>query len=103
MEYALTGRWLSAERAYELNLVNRLTDPGEALGAALDLADEIAGHAPLAVQATTAAIRDAGYHDSQEAAWASQRQRLQHVARSQDSREGIAAFLDKRAPQWRGG
>src|SRR5262249_34360583 len=49
LEMALTGDPIDAERAYALGLVNRLTEPGEALKAALDLADAIAANGPLAL------------------------------------------------------
>ena len=54
MELALTGDPIDAERAYELGLVNRLADPGEALDAALELAETIAANGPLALAATQA-------------------------------------------------
>src|SRR5437879_2111790 len=51
-ELALTGDPIEAERAYELGLVNRLAEPGEALSAALELAGTIAQNGPLALAAT---------------------------------------------------
>ena len=52
MELALTGETITAERAAELGLVNRLADPGKALDLALELADEVAANAPLALRAS---------------------------------------------------
>src|ERR687887_1233241 len=50
MELALTGETISAERGAELGMVNRLAEPGEALEAALELADQVAANAPLALR-----------------------------------------------------
>src|SRR6478736_4483659 len=52
LEMALTGDPITAERAYELGLVNRVTEPGGAVGAALELAAAIAANGPLALDAT---------------------------------------------------
>ena len=58
-EWALTGDLVDARRAYEVGLVNRLTPPGEALPAALELAATIAANGPLAVRATKRILREA--------------------------------------------
>ena len=52
LEFALTGESMSAQRAFELGLVNRLTEPGEALSGALDFARELSANGPLALRAT---------------------------------------------------
>ena len=59
MEWALTGDLVDGRRAYEVGLVNRLTPPGEALPAALELAATIAANGPLAVRATKRILREA--------------------------------------------
>src|SRR5215217_9007151 len=58
MELALTGETVSAERAAELGLVNRLAEPGHALEGALELADQVAANAPLALRASKSVLRD---------------------------------------------
>ncbi len=98
MELALTGDPVTAERAYELGLVNRLCAPGEALGVARELAAGIARNGPLAVETSKRLVRDA---DEAEA-WRRQHELAAPVFASEDAREGAAAFTERRAPVWRG-
>lgn len=101
MEYALTGETLSAADAHRWGLVNRLTAPGEALAGARELAARITVNAPLAVQVTKQVI-GSGPSGPEPADWAGQRESLERVLNSADAREGSQAFLEKRAPLWRG-
>ncbi len=101
MELALTGDPISAERGYELGIVNRLADPGSAVDVALDLAGEIAVNAPLALIASKR-ILEAQWEWEGEEAWARQREIVDPVFRSADAREGATAFAEKREPVWRG-
>jgi enoyl-CoA hydratase len=101
LELALTGDPIEAERAYELGLVNRLTEPGEALGTALELAEVIAANGPLALRATKRILTAAA--DWPEAEFfARQRELAEPVMRSEDAREGATAFAEKRPPVWKG-
>jgi enoyl-CoA hydratase len=101
MELALTGDPILAERAFELGLVNRLTEPGEALDAALELADAIAHNGPLALAASKRVLTesvdwpDGEFFDRQD-------EIADPVFGSADAREGAAAFAEKRRPVWRG-
>ncbi|MGZ4191135.1 MAG: crotonase/enoyl-CoA hydratase family protein [Solirubrobacteraceae bacterium] len=101
MEMALTGDPIAAERAHDLGLVNRLTEPGGAVEAALELAETIAANGPLALAATKRILTesadwpDAEFFDRQEAIAAP-------VRDSDDAREGATAFAEKRAPVWKG-
>jgi enoyl-CoA hydratase len=97
MEYALTGAPMPAAEAHRWGLVNRLTPPGDALGAALRLAHEIAANAPLSVRATKALVARA----PEPEAWARQRALLETIVNSADAREGAEAFVEKRPPNWR--
>ena len=100
-EMALTGDPLDAERAYEFGLVNRLTEPGEALNAALKLAETIAANGPLALAATKRIMREsADWSDSEF--FARQREINLPVRNSEDAREGATAFAERRAPEWKG-
>jgi enoyl-CoA hydratase len=101
MELSLTGDSLTAEEGFGYGLVNRVTEPGEALAGALDLADRIAVNGPLAVTATkviVTAARDWPAHD----AFARQRVILGPVFASADATEGATAFAEKRLPVWQG-
>lgn len=101
MELALTGDMITATRAYEIGLVNRLTEDGQALDAALDLAARIAENGPLAVLATKRVIKEHGQWPEAER-FARQRQIIDPVFASQDAQEGARAFAEKRRPDWRG-
>ncbi|MBV8711025.1 MAG: crotonase/enoyl-CoA hydratase family protein [Solirubrobacterales bacterium] len=101
LELALTGEPIDAERAHALGLVNRLTEPGDALTAALALADSIAANGPLALAATKRVIREAP--DWPEAEFFErQRPITDPVFTSEDAREGATAFAERRDPVWKG-
>jgi enoyl-CoA hydratase len=101
MELALTGEPIDAERGHELGLVNRLTDPGGALEAALGLAEVIAANGPLALQATKRILTESSDWPDGEF-FARQREIADPVMRSEDAREGATAFAEKRPPVWKG-
>jgi enoyl-CoA hydratase len=100
VEWSLTGAFIPAARAAEVSLVNRLTPPGEALAAALEVATTIAANGPLAVLATKRILAESrDWHSSE--AFDRQREISEPVRGSQDAREGALAFKEKRPPQWR--
>jgi enoyl-CoA hydratase len=100
-ELALTGEPITAERAYELGMVNRLTEPGAALDAALELAEGIATNGPLALAATKR-ILSASLNWPASEFFERQAEIAEPVMSSQDAREGARAFAEKRAPVWQG-
>jgi enoyl-CoA hydratase len=101
MEMALTGDPISAERAHALGLVNRVTEPGGAVDAALELAAAIARNGPLALDATKEILlRQADW--TEEEFWREQGERVAPVMSSDDAREGATAFSEKRDPVWKG-
>jgi enoyl-CoA hydratase len=101
MELALTGETITAERAAELGLVNRLVDPDKALDAALELAGRVAENAPLALRASKTILRQQWSWDDQTF-WREQGEIVGPVFASEDAIEGATAFGEKRAPNWRG-
>jgi enoyl-CoA hydratase len=101
MELALTGDPIVAERAHELGLVNRLAEPGVAVDAAIELAEEIAANAPLALIASKRIVAESPAWDPNEA-WVKQGEIAGPVFVSEDAREGATAFAEKRAPLWKG-
>ena len=101
MELALTGDTITAERGYELGLVNRLAERGEAVDAALELAGAIAANGPLALDATKAILQQQ-FDWSEEEFWQRQGELSGPVFTSQDAREGAVAFSEKRDPVWQG-
>ena len=101
MELALTGDPITAERAHELGLVNRLAEPGAALDAALELAGQIVVNAPLALVASKRILQEQ-YGWSPDEMWERQSEISGPVFSSADAREGSIAFAEKRDPVWRG-
>jgi enoyl-CoA hydratase len=99
MEYALTGAFLPAIDAHKWGLVNRLTAPGGALAEAIRLAEEIAANAPLAVQLSKRIMTDSQAWSGGET-WAKQNPLVEAILRTNDAREGAAAFAEKRPPHW---
>ena len=101
MELALTGDPIEAERAYELGLVNRLADPGQALDVALQLAETVAANGPLALAATKRImVVSADWPDAEF--FERQREISDPVFASEDAREGATAFSERRDPVWKG-
>lgn len=101
MELALTGEPLTARRAHELGMVNRLVEPGSALSGALDLASAIKRNGPLAVRTSKQIMSTAaGWNDP--AFWARQQESADMILASDDALEGATAFAEKREPKWRG-
>jgi enoyl-CoA hydratase len=101
MELALTGDTITAERGYELGLVNRLAEQGGAVDAAFELAAAIAKNGPLALDATKAILQQQ-FDWSEEEFWQRQGELSGPVFTSEDAREGATAFAEKRDPVWRG-
>jgi enoyl-CoA hydratase len=101
MEAILTGEPLSAERAYALGLVTRLVEPGQAEAVAMELANKIASAAPLAVWESRAVIAAASYDDEQTLKTKTNAAMAKMMG-SEDLKEGLTAFIEKRAPQWKG-
>lgn len=101
MEAILTGEPIPAPRAYDLGLVSRLTDDGEAFAEAERLADQITACAPLAVWESRAIVNAASTRSDDELIDMSNRA-IARVMRSEDTAEGLAAFIEKRSPDWKG-
>jgi enoyl-CoA hydratase len=101
LELLLTGESITAVRAAEIGLVNRLTDEGSALKGALELAETIAKNGPLAIAATKQIARSSADW-TMEQGWAKQAEITAPVFASADATEGATAFAEKRAPVWQG-
>jgi enoyl-CoA hydratase len=101
LEMLLTGEPLTAVRAAEIGLVNRLTAEGGALAGALELAATIAANGPLAVAASKAIARGSADWTFAQG-WEEQAGIIGPVFASEDAREGATAFAEKRPPVWKG-
>lgn len=103
MEMLLSGDPQSAEAMARWGVVNRVCAPSEALATALALAETIAINGPLAVVATKEIVtRGAGENWSAAEGWTRQMEAAGPVFASEDFREGLMAFAQKRAPVWSG-
>ena len=98
LELNLVGEPIRAQEAATLGLVNRVVPDEQLLDAALELAETLAAQAPLAV----AAIKQVSAHADLDAGIAAEQAAFAEVFASADAREGIAAFLEKRSPDFQG-
>ena len=101
MEILLTGKPITAQRAYEIGLVNRLVEPAELMAAALSLAAEILDGAPLSVRAARETVL-LSTEMGRSAALRAARHASEYAYRSEDAQEGPKAFSEKRRPKWKG-
>jgi enoyl-CoA hydratase/carnithine racemase len=101
MEILLTGKPISAQRAYEIGLVNRIVEPDGLLPAALELAADILDGAPLSVRAARETVM-LSTEMGRSAALRAARDASESTYRSGDAQEGPLAFAEKRRPQWKG-
>jgi enoyl-CoA hydratase len=101
MDLILTGRSIRAVEAERIGLVSRIVAPDETLAAALELAARISRQAPIAVLAAKAAIKQAAELPL-SAGLQQERRAFYMLFASEDQAEGMAAFVEKRRPQWKG-
>jgi enoyl-CoA hydratase len=101
MELLLTADMVSAQRGLEMGLLNAVVERDRLLEAAYDYAGRIAANAPLAVSATKQSALE-GIELDLAAAFANEARLSDAVFASEDAQEGPNAFMEKRAPEWRG-
>ena len=101
MEMILNNRMLSAQEALQFGLINRVVPNDKYLEEAIKLADEIAAQAPLAVRTAKELINKA-YELTLSDALHQERQGFYNLFGSQDQKEGMQAFIEKRKPVWKG-
>lgn len=100
-ELLMSGRMISAQEGRELRFIHQIVEPEQLAQTALASAEQLAGQAPLAVQSLKKLVNE-GAEASLETAQAYDRAVLVNLFHSEDAREGIAAFLEKRPPEFRG-
>ena len=101
MEMVLNNRMLTAQEALDYGLVNRVVPVESYLEEAMGLAQEIAGRAPLAIQLGKEAVNQA-FETTLSDGLAEERRAFYFLFASQDQKEGMQAFVEKRKPDWQG-
>lgn len=101
MEMVLNNRTLLAQEALQFGLVNRVVPVSDYLNEALKLAEEIAGRAPLAVAAAKKMINQS-FERFLSDGLAQEKQVFYNLFASEDQKEGMRAFIEKRKPEWKG-
>jgi len=101
-EMLLTGRRVNAQEAKEFGLIGHVVPKGQAFDKALELAEEIVENSPVAIKAIMKSLRDLGEGMPEEEALEKELELGWPVFKSEDSKEGLAAFAEKRKPNFTG-
>jgi acetyl-CoA C-acetyltransferase len=100
-EMILTGQRMTAQRALELGIVNRVAPRGGALAVARELAAQIAEVSPTSVRFTMQMMEETTRFASETEAARFQSPAIPELLASEDMKEGVAAFAQKRRPVWK--
>ncbi len=100
-ELLLTGENLSAERAERYGFVNALAEPGKALAGAITLAEKICANAPLAVREALG-VFNTEVNGLESESWQRSDDAHERLLQTEDVKEGIGAFFERRPPKWTG-
>jgi enoyl-CoA hydratase len=100
LEIILTGEPLAAQRAYELGLVNHVVTPDQVMPKALEIAERICAAAPLAVWASRKVVLASAYEDDETLINMTNAE-FGAIMASEDTKEGLNAFIEKRLPNWK--
>ena len=101
LELLLTGEMINAQEAYRIGLVNQVVPPGELVMCCVSLAKKIISNAPLAIERVLKAV-DAGNEMPIGESLLFESYLVGSLMGSEDKREGLAAFKEKRSPDFKG-
>jgi enoyl-CoA hydratase len=97
----MTGRFFGAQEAFDMGLISEVAPTGQALARALEIADEIAAMPPISIMQIKEIV-NAGLNAPLETALMLERKAFQLQFATNDQKEGMRAFLDKRKPNYEG-
>jgi len=100
LEVILTGEPLAAQRAYELGLVNHVVAPDQVMPKALEIAERICAAAPLAVWASRKVVLASAFETDENLITMTNAE-FGAIMASEDTKEGLTAFIEKRLPNWK--
>lgn len=101
LELAMTGDAISAERAYQLGLVNEMAAEGDVVAGAMALAERIIVNAPRAVRESRQVVLES-HARSEDEGWEITKDHFRNILGTEDLKEGPRAFVEKRDPVWTG-
>lgn len=99
-ELMLTGRTITAQEALELGCVNEVHPPYKLMQRAMEKAEQICAVSPSAVKATKRVLNDMYARDGMQGSIAYSRDVIADLMKTEDFKEGVNAFVEKRAPKW---
>jgi enoyl-CoA hydratase len=102
LEIVMTGDPITAQRAYDLGLVNRLVPADQVVDEAVALAERIGENSPAAVRVSRQLVKDAA-EATEEEGWSRTYELARELGKTGDGIEGATAFAEKRTPVWSDG
>ena len=94
----LAGEQVDAELGLKIGLVEEVVETGESYTKGIELAEQVCNQSPLSISACKALIHSAR---SQQNSYESEKKPFVELFDTQDQKEGVSAFLEKRPPKWR--